>query len=88
MGPLGRVNLIIKGINEESSLFLTVVCVNEFSYHIDVIFLYFKASYQSFLLNNNLYLLKIPVKQQFYYSSFNQIHSLFLSFFFLFCHGT
>ena len=36
---------------EQSTLFLTVVCVNVFSYHTDVIFWYFKVSYQSFLLN-------------------------------------
>ena len=55
-----------------------------FSYHIDVLFSYFKASYQSFLLN-----LQVPVKQQFYYNSFIRfIHSFCLSFFFLFCHGT
>ena len=77
MGLLARVNPYYKGVKEESSLFFTVVCVNVFSYHIDVIFSYFKASYQSFLLNGNLYLLKIPVKHQFYNSSFT------LSFFFL-----
>ena len=84
MGPLGRVNPYYKGVKEESSLFFTVVCVNVFSYHTDVIFSYFKASDQSFLLNGNLYLLKITVKHQFYNSSFIRfIHSFFLSFFFL-----
>ena len=84
MGLLARVNPYYKGVKEESSLFFTVVCVDVFSYHIDVIFSYFKASYQSFLLNGNLYLLKITVKHQFYNSSFIRfIHSFFLSFFFL-----
>ena len=79
MGLLARVNPYYKGVKEESSLFFTVVCVNVFSYHTDVIFSYFKASDQSFLLNGNLYLLKITVKHQFYNSSFIRfIHSFFL----------
>ena len=68
--PWGGSTLIITGINEESSLFFRVVCVNVFSYHIDVISSYCKASYRSFLLNGKLKLLKILVKQQFYCSSF------------------
>ena len=57
-----------------------------FSYHINVISSHCKASYQSFPLNGNLKLLKIPVKQQFSYSSFIRFtHSFFLSSFFLFC---
>ena len=52
--PWGGSTLIIKGIKGESSLFFTVVCVNVFSNYTDVIFSYFKASYQSFLLNGKL----------------------------------
>ena len=53
MGPLRRVNPYYKGIKEESSLLFTVVSLNVFIYHIDVISSYFKASYQSFLSNGN-----------------------------------
>ena len=71
MGPLGGgSNFILKGIKGESSLFFTVVWVNVFSYHIDVIFSYSRASYQSFLLNGNLQLLKFLLN-----SSFITIHS-------------
>ena len=73
MGPFGAgggSNFILKGIKGESSLFFTVVWVNVFSYHIDVIFSYSKASYQSFLLNGNLQLLKFLLN-----SSFITIHS-------------
>ena len=66
----GGSNFILKGIKGESSLFFTVVWVNVFSYHIDVIFSYSKASYQSFLLNGNLQLLKFLLN-----SSFITIHS-------------
>ena len=52
LDPEGGSTLILKGIKEEqSTLFLTVVCVNVFSYHTDVIFWYFKVSCQSFLLS-------------------------------------
>ena len=68
--PWGGSNFILKGIKGESSLFFTVVWVNVFSYHIDVIFSYSKASYQSFLLNGNLQLLKFLLN-----SSFITIHS-------------
>ena len=52
--PWGGSTFIIKGVKGESSLFFAVVCVNVFSYHNDVIFSYFKAWYQSLLLNGNL----------------------------------
>ena len=39
--PLGGSTLILKGIKGESSLFFTVVSVNVFSYHFDVIFFVF-----------------------------------------------
>ena len=67
----GGSNFILKGIKGETSLFFTVVWVNVFSYHIDVIFSYSKASYQSFLLNGNLQLLKFLLNS----SSFITIHS-------------
>ena len=94
LDPEGGSTLILKGIKEEqSTLFLTVVCVNVFSYHTDVIFWYFKVSCQSFLLSwqphsqdpevrgcwrgtCNYSSFKIPVKQQFCYSSFIRLNSL------------
>ena len=52
--PWGGSTLIIKGVKEESSLLFTMVSLNVFIYHTDVISSYFKASYQSFLSNGNL----------------------------------
>ena len=64
-GPSGQGStLIIKGIKWDSSFFFTVVCVNVFSYHTDVIFLYLKlrtspfhwtttCTYSRFLLNSS-----------------------------------
>ena len=76
--PWGGSTLIVKGIKGESSLFFTVICVNVFSYHIDIISSHCKVLYQPFLLNGNLKLLRLPVKKQFYYSSFIRfIHSFF-----------
>ena len=48
MGPLRRVNPYYKRYQGRASLLFTVVSLNVFIYHVDVISSYFKASYQSF----------------------------------------
>ena len=54
IGLLGRANPHLKKVLREGPAFSTVACVNMLSYHIDFIFSYLKASYQSSLLNGIL----------------------------------
>ena len=54
IGLLGRANPYLKKVLREGPAFSTVACVNVLSYHIDIIFSYLKASYQSSLLNGIL----------------------------------
>ena len=54
IGLLGRANPYLKKVLREGPAFSTVACVNVLSYHIDFIFSYLKASYQSSLLNGIL----------------------------------